>query len=257
MPGGGHSPGQNFNADKPDGNTYLADGDNDIRDNQKHFDNALAVEHYSPTNDPDASEDDFGRHDFITLKEQGSKPDLTGSTNRHGFYAKSTGIYYEKSDGTEICILLFSSGRSGVDADIPSGQTILFESNTAVTGYSLLTNKDDGLVYFTKGTVAGGEEGGTDVDDGTWTIAGLANAAVTLTAAQSGLSAHTHGIPFSRPTMDSSGSTPSWYAGTGFNDVTGAISGGPQNAGSSHNHTPSHDGTWRPPGRNFTRQTRS
>lgn len=168
-PGTGYFPTQDYDATQPAGSTKGYDADDDIRDNNMHVDNAYAVEHYAPSNDPDASEDDFGRHDFITLKEQGSKVDLTGSTDRHAIYAKSDGVYIEQDDGTEILILEFATGRSGVDADIPSGEIIIFESDTAVTGYTLQIDEDDGVVYFTKGSAEGGEEGGTDKTDGTWT----------------------------------------------------------------------------------------
>jgi len=104
MPGAGYSPGQNFDATKPAGATELQDADNDITDNQKHQDNAYAVEHYAPSDDPDASEDDFGRHDYISLKEQASKPDLSGSAVRHALYAKDDGLYFENVDGTETKI---------------------------------------------------------------------------------------------------------------------------------------------------------
>ena len=43
---------------------------------------------------------------------------------------------------------------------VPAGEVILFEKDTAVVGYTLKTDVDDGLVYVTKGSVAGGEAGG-------------------------------------------------------------------------------------------------
>jgi hypothetical protein len=169
MPGGGHSPEYDFDETKPGGSTYIADGDNWNVSNQQHFDNALSVEHYSPSNDPDASEDDFGRHDYITLKEQASKPTLTGSTTRHGLYAKSIGIFIEEDDGTEYQILSFSTGRSAIDADIPSGKIILFYSDTEIAGYTLITSRNDVLVYIGSGSAAGGLTGGAIYPDSTWT----------------------------------------------------------------------------------------
>ena len=52
---------------------------------------------------------------------------------------------------------------------IPSGSIILFYTNTAVAGYNLITTINDSLVYITKGSVAGGESGGTNKASGTWT----------------------------------------------------------------------------------------
>jgi len=69
---------------------------------------------------------------------------------------------------------VFAQYPHGPDAhnfppDIPSGSIILFEADTAVTGYTLLTDVDDELVYITKGSAAGGEMGGIDRTDSSWT----------------------------------------------------------------------------------------
>ena len=57
--------------------------------------------------------------------------------------------------------------------DVPKGETILFESDTTVAGYSLAIytgeDPDGGIVYITKGSVAGGETAGTAKSSGTWT----------------------------------------------------------------------------------------
>lgn len=52
---------------------------------------------------------------------------------------------------------------------VPSGETILFYKDTAVTGYTLNDTLDDKVVYITKGSVAGGETGGSLHSSGTWT----------------------------------------------------------------------------------------
>src|SRR5210317_1762417 len=43
---------------------------------------------------------------------------------------------------------------SYVYASVPSGETIIFDEDTAVTGYTLLTTVDDALLYITKGSAA-------------------------------------------------------------------------------------------------------
>jgi hypothetical protein len=245
MPGAGYAPGQNYNANMPSGATYGYDADDDIRDNQAHVDNAYAVEHYAPSNDPDASEDDFGRHDFITLKEQGSKPNLSGSTSRHGFYAKSDGVYIEKDDATEIKVLDFTTDRSGVDADIPSGEILLFEKDTAVTGYTLKTDKDDMGVYITKGSAAGGETGATDKTAGTWQQADH-----TLTISEMPSHAHTQGYWYYHYDQ---GEGWHYFAQGTLAAETGTTSVNATGGGGAHNH----GSTWRYPGRNFTRQQRN
>lgn len=65
-----------------------------------------------------------------------------------------------------------SSGNcSWTPKSVPSGKIILFESNTVINGYTLLTDFNDGLVYITKGSAAGGETGGNNKSGGTWALA--------------------------------------------------------------------------------------
>lgn len=163
MPGGGFSCEYDFDETKPAGDTKGYDADNYMRSNQQHIDNAYAIEHYSMSNDPDESEDDFGRHDFITLKEQTTKPDLTGSSNRHAFYAMSGGLYYEFDDGTEIQIADSSTLKSA----IPSGTKMLFYQDTAPTGWTVDSTPSDVVVackggsYYTAGGAIAGDTWGS------------------------------------------------------------------------------------------------
>jgi hypothetical protein len=55
---------------------------------------------------------------------------------------------------------------------IPSSAIILVESDTAISGYTLLTDKDDYQLYIGSGSGAGGLSGGTDRAGGSWTISG-------------------------------------------------------------------------------------
>lgn len=170
MPSTGYSPEYDFNPERPAGATDTVSLiDNWVNSNNQHFDNAYGVEHYAPSNDADASGDEYGRHDFITLKEKATKPDLTSSTTRHGLYAKAGGIYVEKSDGTEISVVNFTTGKIASYSDIPLGSDILFRSDTAVTGYALVTTYNDYLVYIGSGSGAGGLPGAAVRDGGTWT----------------------------------------------------------------------------------------
>lgn len=150
-PGTYRSPENNFSAAKPAGTDALYDSDDYIRANVSHLDNAYQIEHYAPSNDPDASEDDFGRHDYITLKEQATKPDLSSSTDRHGVYVKSDGLYIEQDDGTEVKIFDFSTDKvnpsalSDIPASametslqaafVPSGAVMAYAQSTVPTGW--------------------------------------------------------------------------------------------------------------------------
>ena len=105
-------------------------------------------------------------------------------------YNFSSGIGFPGSNGStpgsvDHSLLLnldyASSGHTGFAPDphsnayhsdppsIPSGEIILFEKDTVVLGYTLLTSLDDDLVYITKGSAAGGETGGTAKTGSTWT----------------------------------------------------------------------------------------
>jgi hypothetical protein len=260
MPGGGYAPEFNFDAEKPAGSTKGYDADNWLRSNLQRQSNAYAVEHYDPSDDPDASEDDYGRHDFLTLKEQSAKPDLTGSTNRHGIYAKSDGIYVEKADNTEVRILQFSDNKAPEAVvghyDVPSGEIILFEKDTSVVGYTLQTDKDDMVVYITKSSAAGGETGGADKTGGTWTQPNHSHPVAN----------HDHYAPIgidgetltwsTSPPFGTGGSFPynrrTTYARSGTSSYMKTSTNGPgsTNGGATVN-------TWRPTGRNFTRQQRT
>jgi hypothetical protein len=153
VPGTSHNPEFNFNEEMPAGSTKGYDADNWMRSNWKHLDNAWGIEHYAPSNDPDESEDDYGRHDYITLKQRAAKPDLTNSTNRHAIYPKSGGLYWEEPAGTETLLTA---------TVFPSGTKVWFYADAAPTGWTLDATPSDellavkgGAVYTTGAAVAG------------------------------------------------------------------------------------------------------
>ncbi len=154
---------------------------------------------------------------------------------------------------------------------VPSGKTVLFEKNTAVTGYTLETGFDDGIVYITKGSAAGGETGGTNVSGGTWTQPDHDHAsgspytdyhAITI----SEMPSHRHLPPSPQPNFVVSGRSGKGEGGDSYGRDTytdyagGLYDGGPA---AGHRHTmgsvdpDTTANTWRPYGRNFTRQTKN
>ena len=142
--------------------------------------------------------------------------------------------------------------------DVPSGEIILFEKDTAVAGYSLLTTVDDQLVYITKGSGAGGDAGGSTKTASTWSQPnhGHPTGNHTLTIAE--MPAHTHNNKLYVPQGIGGTNRIPTGDGTGVNtnnqltDTTGG--------GSSHSHGwtsgSATESTWRPLGRNMTRQQR-
>jgi len=172
--------------------------------------------------------------------------------------------------------------------DVPLNTILLIESDVVITGYTLLENKDDMSVYITKGSNAGGESGGSDKSGGTWTQPNHTHSQATHTHT---VGTHTHSIPsgsvpgspaHTHPPqagyatfMSSSGST---HGESGDSYGTFGNTGSSAGGGSSHNHggtsgsggTPNTgsgggdttgggatSNTWRPRGRNFTRQERT
>ena len=237
----------------PSDTENISQGASRIRDLKLAIRERMQKDHYW---DPDGTDEDHGEHKWVTLREQSTKPSV--STGKHAVYARSDGVYIEKEDGTEIKIFDFANEQL-VNGDIPSGEIILFEKDTAVVGYTLLTDKDDMVIYVTKGSGAGGETGATDKSGGTWTQPNHTHATPN----------HWHDLPFGWPDGDWGffadhdqriGRTINMERGYGL-DASGnwaapsyrtyGDDGGGTTSGST---TPD---TWRPPGRNFTRQQRN
>ena len=237
-----------WDKNKPAGSQKIRLSDDEIRANWAALEDALGRDH----NFPGTEGVDAGEHNWVMLREQSSKPSV--DTDKHALYAKSDGVYIEKEDGTEIKIFDFTNEQL-VNGDIPSGEIILFEKDTVVVGYTLLTDKDDMVIYITKGSVAGGETGATDKSGGTWTQPDHSHS----------IPSHQHGLPFGisvntfvYTTSPSTGSSRSFnrYASSGNGSYSvGRIltdSGGGGTTGSAATSS-----SWRPPGRNFTRQQRN
>jgi hypothetical protein len=175
---------------------------------------------------------------------------------------------------------------------VPTNAVLLFESDTAVTGYTLLVDLNDLGVYITSGSGAGGQTGATGKTGGTWTLSGLSAAAHTHD-----LSNHTHtgpshthaGVDHLHSVSLTTGAGQNWgypdpgRAGTSGDsapvDHNHAVSGytagadrsletgsnGTGATGAPSNNTSggasatgvSSTGVWRPPGVNYTRQRRN
>jgi len=177
--------------------------------------------------------------------------------------------------------------NAGSYNDVPLNTILLIESDTALTGYTLLTNKDDDVVYVTKGSGASGEAGGTDKAGGTWTqpnhshsvashthpVSSHNHGGVSGSSSIPGAPAHTHGTQAGFTQFmgisggshgragDSYGVFPNTDTGGGGSSAhTHSVSSGTATATSGGGGNTGSDGTansWRPKGRNFTRQQRT
>lgn len=213
-----------YEASPADATDDVGDGAGDIRKFKVDVRERLAVDHYMDTAGTDA---DHGEHKFVTLREQASITSPGASKGRLAL--KSTGLFINIA-GTEFQI---SSLTGLANSSIPSGEIILFEKDTVVTGYTLLTDIDDKLVFISKGSGAGGEDGASNHSTGTWTQPN-----------------HTHAVA---GTTGNGSAAVERNGGDEVNVTTVA-----------HTHTvsiTSGDGapanTWRPACRVFTRQQRS
>lgn len=135
---------------------------------------------------------------------------------------------------------------TGIVATVDVGTVGIFGQNTAPTGWTIDTNHTDCVLALKGGSAAYNANGGTSA--GTWALSGLNTGAVTLSAAQSGLPAHTHDVGIDGNTANNTSTYMSWGSTTANSaaKVTGAISGGAQAASQSHAHTIAAADTWRP-----------
>lgn len=163
----------------------------------------------------------------------------------------------------------------GKYADIPQNTIILVESDTALSPqYSLLINEDDMVVYITKGSGDAGEVGGTNKAAGSWSqpnhLHSVANHSHTVASHSHGLANHTH---VQQGNTSTQGGTEDQGGGSNtcapshnhsLSGNTGAAAGSTNTAApGTNNDGPGNTGndnmanTWRPRGRNFTRQQRT
>lgn len=141
---------------------------------------------------------------------------------------------------------------------IPAGEIILFDKDTAAIGYTLKTDVDDGLVYVTKGSAGGGDTGGGSKTGGTWTQPSHTHTGPSHT--HTGPS-HTHTFTSSVPSNilgaagggNNVGDSFHTHSGTTAASGTGATGAG----GTGATGASATVNTWRPTGRNFTRQQRN
>lgn len=204
--------------------------------------------------------------------------DITGKTTL------KNDLVFESGSPASGKVLKSTDTSGNVEFDyqsIPANSIILFESDTAITGYTLLTSVNDQLVYITRGSAAGGETGGTSKSGSTWTqpshthsLGSHTHSTAGHTLTVSEMPSHTHdamdGTGGSQTNSITAGggnfsgqdSQNTWRSSTTY-DLIRNTGGG---ASHSHGNTGAASGTtgsgtttnsWRPSGRNYTRQRKN
>ena len=148
---------------------------------------------------------------------------------------------------------IISATQGGItNPAIPTGEIILFDSATAVFGYALLATVDDELVYISSGGAGGTKPGST------WTQPTHLHSTQDHTLTVDEMPSHSH--PPKAGVANFMSSTGSTHGESGDSYGVHAVTGN-TGGGQAHNHgntgsntTPS---SWRPRGRNFTRQQKT
>ncbi|MFW9871474.1 MAG: hypothetical protein ACFFG0_00020 [Candidatus Thorarchaeota archaeon] len=201
--------------------------------------------------------------DFASSGHIGFAPSPHGNAHHSSTFITTTSVTYEALNtngdiGTGATQVAQGNHTHSEYDDVPTGEIILFESDTAVTGYSLLTTLDDALVYITKGSGAAGEAGGSLKSGSTWTQPSHTHSITT----QSG---HTHSTTFpnsgwsasfpitqDQPAANNTGTNTKQL---GSRALTSSSSGSHDHGGASGSSATAN--TWRPRGYNYTRQQRT
>lgn len=234
--------------------------------------------------------------DYASSGHTGFSPSPHNNTHHSATYIEATDVTFSNlnangdvgAGGAQVAIGNHTHGGAG--SSVPVGEIILFEKDTAVSGYSLLTTDDDSMVYITRGSAAGGETGGTAKASGTWSQPNHNHPFTSTHTHSAGSHTHAIGSHFHQwistsSSWNSSGnpaaisySSSSVLSGAAYttrnfvgdsanilsNNYTGPGSGNTgSGSGSTGNGTASGNtsgnattNAWRPQGRNFTRQQR-
>lgn len=186
-------PTVSWNESSPAGSDNKADGDNRIREMKTQIREVIDVDHQFNSSGQDA---DNGKHTKVSLLEQADlgsgatgKPILGGQT----VSGKPELVYTDEDDND---VQITSAGKvCGLGSGQPwrAGDLILSSNTTAPTGWTdVSTTYDNKFIRI-------GDDTPLTTTGGSDTLSGNTGS-TTLTAAQSGLPAHTHTVTASNTT---------------------------------------------------------
>jgi len=177
--------------------------------------------------------------------------DTTGATDILKRYTVAAGwVELFSCNITTGAVVPYKNGSEVTDS-VPTGTKMWFYQNTAPTGWTIDATPADAVLAVKGGSQAFNANGGTQA--GTWTQPNHTHTTgdVTLTAAQSGLPAHTHNILNGQQGTGAQPNVRAYLEGLGTHPEAGYIvANAAANAASAHNHGATGNGatanTWRP-----------
>lgn len=215
--------------------------------------------------------------DYSGSGHTGFAPSPHNNTHHSQTYIQASGVTFTNlnsngSVGTGGSQVAFGNHTHVQYIDIPTGEMILFNRNTAVSGYSIVTVIDDALVYITRGSAAGGEPAGDWKSGSTWSQP-VHNHAVAAQASHTHpftTTGHAHwvagSVAASATPPEDQGDGTQVCAGRYHTHTFGVASdtrtdSGTTNASGGHDHTGATGLnatalSWRPRGWNMTMQVR-
>lgn len=223
---------ETWDVTKPAGSRDLSLGDDDIREFKRALDERLNEDHYKPNDETGVTQ--VGYHRKCTLVKQGSN--ATAVTDTYILFCKNDGSTDELFgiDESGNVIQFTDAGKLAVlGADAwRTGDKLLSSNTNTPSGWSDQSSTyDSTFIRISSGTPL--TTGGSNTHDH-----GAVTGDTTLSAAQSGLPAHTHTGTTRTSRGTNSGAEDYWTtnpAGSSGSQNTGSTGGSA--ASSSHNHS--------------------
>jgi hypothetical protein len=222
----------NFEALPPDTGENISQGANRIRALKNALRERLEIDHYWDEAGTDA---DHGEHTKIRFHgNQATPANVANKSTLYPQIANSKLELWYKNDANQTVQITANGAVNAPASPIPANTVMLFYADTAPTGWTLKNTAEwnDIAVMLTKGSAAGGESGGANNANGTWTQPDH-----VLTVGEMPAHIHSNGVAA--------------YAGYGYSPGGGAYIGGYNTGSNGGGNAHNHGSAWRPASKNF------
>lgn len=216
---------------KPAGSRDLALGDDDIREFKRAIRQRLEEDHEFA--DDESGNDNIGYHKKVTLtKRTAGNPTIVNDAGI--VFTKDAGsdaieLYYIDDDGN-VTQLSKQGKAMGLGTDAwRTGDKILSSNTETPTGWTdISATYTDNFIRISSGTPL--STGGANTHDH-----GAATGSTTLTAAQSGVPAHSHNVTYYN--LENNGGAPCRGQGVSGDTVVATANNTAQDAAQGHTHS--------------------